>query len=228
MTARLRLVLAISLDGRLAMPHGGAAQLGGCADRKALEESLAWCDACLVGAGTLRAHRSTCLIHNQRLLEVRKASGRSIQPAAVVVSSSSLPSFSLDWPFFKQPLDRWLLHSAEPSAPKAKAPGFHHHQIMSPDWNDTLSALNGHGFQKMVLLGGASLTTSLLMADAVDELQFTFTPRVVGGQHAWVPLSEKSLPSVLADPDSWTLKKLEPVVGNELVVCYSRSRSKSI
>lgn len=227
MTARLRLVLAISIDGRLAMPRGGAARLGGLADRKALEDSLAWSDACLIGAGTLRAHRSTCLIRNQRLLEARMASGRSLQPSAVVVSSSSLPSFCQDWLFFRQPLERWLLHPADPSAPTAMAPGFHHHQIMSPTWNETLSELNGNGFQNIVLLGGASLTTSLLMADAVDELQLTFTPRVVGGQHAWVPLSENSLPAVLADLDSWTLEKVEPVVGNELVVCYSRSRSKS-
>jgi len=227
MIARLRLVLVVSLDGRLAPPHGGAYQLGGIGDRKALEESLAWCDACLVGAGTLRAHRSTCLIHNQWLLEERKASSRSLQPAAVVVSSSSLPSFPLDWPFFKQPLERWLLHPSESSGCNAKAHGFHHEQTMSPTWRETLLALNAHGFHKIVLLGGASLTSSLLMADVVDELQLTFSPRVLGGQYTWVPLSEDCLPSILADSDAWTLENVESVSGNELVVRYSRSRFKS-
>ena len=48
----LRLVLAVSLDGRLAPPEGGAAQLGGRGDRRVLEEALAWADGCLVaGAG---------------------------------------------------------------------------------------------------------------------------------------------------------------------------------
>ena len=52
----MRLVLAVSLDGRLAPPSGGAAQLGGSGDRRVLEEALAWSDAALLGAGTLRAH----------------------------------------------------------------------------------------------------------------------------------------------------------------------------
>ncbi|MGA0022394.1 MAG: riboflavin biosynthesis protein RibD, partial [Vulcanococcus sp.] len=45
----LRLVLAVSLDGRLAPPAGGAAQIGGRGDREALEQALAWADACLIG-----------------------------------------------------------------------------------------------------------------------------------------------------------------------------------
>ena len=44
-----RLVLAISLDGRLAPAEGGAAQLGGQGDRRVLDASLAWADACLMG-----------------------------------------------------------------------------------------------------------------------------------------------------------------------------------
>ncbi|MFM8674853.1 MAG: riboflavin biosynthesis protein RibD, partial [Vulcanococcus sp.] len=44
----LKLVLAVSLDGRLAPPAGGAAQLGGRGDRRALEEALAWADGCLI------------------------------------------------------------------------------------------------------------------------------------------------------------------------------------
>ncbi|MCH1545666.1 MAG: dihydrofolate reductase family protein, partial [Synechococcus sp. MOX_bin32] len=44
------------MDGRLAPPEGGAAQLGGEGDRRALEQALAWGDACLIGARTLRAH----------------------------------------------------------------------------------------------------------------------------------------------------------------------------
>ena len=50
---QLRLVLAVSLDGRLAPAEGGAAQLGGSGDRRVLEEALAWADGCLIGAETL-------------------------------------------------------------------------------------------------------------------------------------------------------------------------------
>lgn len=106
----VRLVLAISLDGRLAPPEGGAAQLGGSGDRRALEQALAWADACLIGAGTLRAHQCTCLIRNPQLLKQRLQEGRSQQPAAVVVSRSL--GFSRTWRFFDQPLQRWLLAPA--------------------------------------------------------------------------------------------------------------------
>ena len=82
----LRLVLAVSLDGRLAPPEGGAAQLGGAGDRRALEEALVWADACLIGAQTLRLHGSTCLIHAADLLEERRSQGRPGQPDVVVVS----------------------------------------------------------------------------------------------------------------------------------------------
>ena len=62
----LRLVLAVSLDGRLAPAQGGAAQLGGPGDRRVLEEVLAWADGCLIGARTLRVHGTTCLILQNR------------------------------------------------------------------------------------------------------------------------------------------------------------------
>ena len=85
----MRLVLAVSLDGRLAPPKGGAAQLGGAGDRRALEQALAWADACLIGAGTLRAHQCTCLIRDPQLLQERRRLGRPDQPAAVLVSHQS-------------------------------------------------------------------------------------------------------------------------------------------
>ena len=103
----LRLVLAVSLDGRLAPPEGGAAQLGGAGDRRALEEALAWADGCLIGARTLRLHGSTCLIHAPDLLAQRRHAPLPDQPVAVVVSRSGDLDPAL--PFFRQPLQRWLL-----------------------------------------------------------------------------------------------------------------------
>ena len=103
----VRLVLAVSLDGRLAPPGGGAAQLGSSGDRRALEEALTWADACLIGAGTLRAHRCTCLIRDADLLETRRVAKRPDQPDAVVVSRQN--NFPGHWLFFQQPLRRVLL-----------------------------------------------------------------------------------------------------------------------
>lgn len=109
---RLRLVLAVSLDGRLAPPQGGAAQIGGRGDRRVLEEALAWADAALLGAETLRRHGSTCLIHAVDLLAQRRQQGRPAQPLALVASrGGAIPA---DLPFFAQPLERWLLLAQAP------------------------------------------------------------------------------------------------------------------
>lgn len=109
----LRLVLAVSLDGRLAPPQGGAAQIGGRGDRRVLEEALAWADGALLGAETLRRHGSTCLIHAPDLLERRIQRGVSPQPLALVASQRGrLPA---ELPFFSQPVERWLLLQKAPA-----------------------------------------------------------------------------------------------------------------
>ena len=77
-------MLAVSLDGRLAPAEGGASQIGGEGDRAVLEQALAWADACLIGAGTLRAHQCTCLIRNADLIDQRLREGRGEQPLSLI------------------------------------------------------------------------------------------------------------------------------------------------
>lgn len=218
-------MLAISLDGRLALPAGGPAQLGGDGDRAVLEAALAWADGCLIGAGTLRSHRCTCLIRDPALLEARVSDGRPPQPTALVVSASSRPEFPLEWQFFQQPLDRWLLHANQASEFAITSPGFSHQLGMGPTWQHTLALLAARGMQRLVLLGGAALAASCLQDDVVDELQLTLTPRVVGGRHGWVPFEVDALPSSLAMSDAWRLHKAERLQGDELLVRYQRRHS---
>ncbi|MGC6482768.1 MAG: RibD family protein [Synechococcus sp.] len=218
----VRLVLAVSLDGRLAFPSGGPAQLGGDGDRLVLEQALAWADGCLMGAGTLRAHRSTCLIHDPVLLERRAQEQRSPQPIALVVSKGATSTFPLAWPFFQQPLERWLLHAEPVPQPAAPPAGFSRRVVMRATWSQTLAHLAAQGMQRLVLLGGASLAVSCLRDDAVDELQLTLTPRVVGGQHSWVPFTAVGLPPGLATADAWILNGAERLQNDELVVRYQR------
>ena len=221
----VRLVLAVSLDGRLAFPGGGPAQLGGASDRQVLEQALAWADGCLMGAGTLRAHHCTCLIRDSGLLEERAKTQRSPQPTAFVVSRSAPPTFPEEWPFFQQPLERWLLHGDAAAAPSATPAGFSQSLAMGATWQDTLTQLAAQGMQRLVLLGGASLVASCLRDDAVDDLQLTLTPRVVGGEHSWVPFDAAGLPPALASSDAWILQGAERLQDDELVVRYQRRLS---
>ena len=215
----VRLVLAVSLDGRLAPAHGGAAQLGGAGDRLALDQALAWADACLIGAGTLRAHRSTCLLRDPDLQQQRIKAGRSAQPIAVVVSHQS--AFPQGWLFFQQPLQRWLL------APQAAQDGFEHWLPLQTTWPQRLEALHQAGLRRLVLLGGAQLAADLFQADAVDELQLTLSPRILGGAHSWIPPQGQDLPVGLQRAEAWRLEAAQPLQGDELLLRYSRRRGEA-
>ena len=210
---QLRLVLAVSLDGRLAPAEGGAAQLGGPGDRRVLEESLAWADGCLIGAETLRLHGSTCLIRAPDLLEQRHGAGYPPQPVALVVSRSGQIPGQL--PFFQQPIERWLVAPASAAPCPGQAPGFQRHLPLEP-WPRLLSRLAAEGHKRLLVLGGARLAASLLREALIDELQLTLCPQVLGGPHGWVPLQE-------ACPGShWRLQETRQLGGDELMLRYAR------
>ena len=220
----LRLVLAVSLDGRLAPPEGGAAHLGGSGDRRALEESLVWADGALLGAETLRLHRSTCLIRDPDLLESRRHAGRSLQPIAIAVSRSC--RLAQDMVFFRQPLERWLLQIG-PSLPSPGPPapaGFN--RIEShPDWSRGLNHLAAMGLEKLAVLGGARLASALLREDLVDELQLTVCPLLLGGGHSWLP-QEVTVAS--AQQGGWTLVDHRCLGGDELLLHYGRTSGRTL
>ena len=212
----MRLVLAVSLDGRLAPPEGGPAQLGGDGDRRALEQALEWADACLIGAGTLRAHESTCVIRDPQLRQKRVEQGRSPQPVVVVVSRQA--EFLWSWRFFEQPLQRWLL------SPKPPSQGFERWVPLGKTWRENLDELASLDLQRIVLLGGAGLVADMLQLDVVDELQLTLVPSLLGGEHTWVSDTQGLLPASLAQSGAWTLLASEMLGGDELLLRYSRQR----
>ena len=211
----LRLVLAVSLDGRLAPPAGGAAQLGGAGDRRALEEALVWADACLIGAQTLRLHGSTCLIRQPQLVAQRQAAGRPAQPPAIVVSRSG--RFAPDLPFWTQPLERWLLQAQGPEPAPALQPGFSR-LLRWYTWPEALAPLAAAGIQRLVVLGGAQLAASLLAADCLDALQLTVCPLLLGGAHHWLPSA--GLPP---QGQGWRLEQCRSLGGEEVLLLYRRT-----
>ena len=213
----VRLVLAISLDGRLAPAEGGPAHLGGEGDRVALDQALAWADACLIGAGTLRAHQCTCLIRNRTLVNQRLAAGRPAHPAAVIVSRS--PDFLMSWRFFQQPLCRWLV------APAPMDDGFDRWIPLADSWPEQLMDLGAAGIHRLVLLGGAQLAADLLAADCVDGLRLTLVPRVLGGSNTWLPTGLSALPERLTAPNAWRAEGAEPLGEGEWLLRYRRLRA---
>ncbi len=218
----VKLVIAISLDGRIAFTPSNKSNLGGKGDRKVLEEALAWSDASLMGAETLRIHKSTCLIQNQKLIKKRKAKGTKLQPTCLVVASKI--DFNEKWPFFNQPINRWLITNKQNQNRELKIKGFDKKIIIQSNWSQTLDKLNENGLRKIVLLGGARLINSLLEEDKVDELQLTVVPKILGGENSWTTYKSKNLPMKMFDTTSWILMENKRLSENEIMLRYYRNR----
>ena len=100
---RIILVIASSIDGRIALPNGDATNFGSIEDKKILSESLSQVDATLFGSGTLKAHQSTYLVKKNDINKSHK------QPISIV--TGDINQFSSKWLYFQQPITRWLIHS---------------------------------------------------------------------------------------------------------------------
>ena len=215
----MRVVLAISLDGRIAKFKGDKTQLGKEGDRKVLEEALSWSDATLMGGETLRQHQSTCLIHNEKLINDRIRQKKTQQPTSIVISNQK--GFANNFPFFSQPISRWLITSCESIDNK----NIYDRIIpLKESWSEMLSNLSNIGISNLLILGGAKLIESLLLEDQINELQLTIVPKLLGGDIIWTPKRINNLPKVLSKSDSWVLKENILLGNNEIMLRYYRNK----
>ncbi len=219
----IRLVIASSIDGRIAYPEGGKTQLGKEGDRLVLEESLAWADGVLIGGQTIRDHQSICLIHDEKLIQQRISEGREKQPIALVVSNqASIPSI---WPFFQQPVQRWLLQNTDLLNENLVPNGYHQKINLRENWFKSLKILKNKGLSKITLLGGASLISSFILEDLIDELQITITPQILGGRYCWISHEFRELKTSFNQDEKWNLKESRELGNSELLIRYFRKRS---
>ncbi len=214
----VKLVLASSIDGRIAYPKGGRTQLGKSGDRLALEESLAWSDGILMGGQTLRDHKSICIIKNKSLIRKRISEGRDEQPISLIASNHI--DYPTNWLFFKQPVQRWLLQKE--SSSKEVPNGFNKKIKLRIKWRDSIDDLNREGISKIVLLGGAKLISNFLIEDLINELQITITPHILGGDYSWVSSTLTNLNRMMNGDHKWFLKESKKLGNSELLIRYIR------
>ena len=217
----VRLVLASSIDGRIAYPEGGKTQLGQSGDRFVLEESLAWSDGILMGGQTLRDHQSICIIKNKILLKQRASEGKHEQPIALIASNQN--NFPVNWLFFNQPIQRWLLQDQSKKNEPLLPNGFDKKINLKITWRDSLEHLRQRGIEKIVLLGGVTLISAFLLEDIIDELQITITPYLLGGDYCWVASKLRSLNTIMNKKNNWILKENKEIGNNELLIRYFRN-----
>jgi len=217
----VKLVLASSIDGRIAYPEGGKTQLGQSGDRLVLEESIAWSDATLMGGQTLRDHRSICIIKNKSLIKQRIFEGKDEQPISLIASNQT--DFPINWLFFKQPVQRWLLQQKIKKNEDQPPNGFHKKLNLKLKWRDSLDDLNKKGISNIVLLGGANLISSFLKEDLINELQITITPHILGGSYCWVSSKLKHINKKIKDSENWILKESKNLGNNEVLIRYFKN-----
>ena len=217
----VKLVLASSIDGRLAYPEGGRTQLGKSGDRLVLEEALTWSDGILMGGQTLRDHESICIIKNKNLIKQRIVKGQNEQPISLVASNKN--EFPMNWLFFKQPTKKWLLQKEDKKNKSILPIGFDKRIYLKVKWQESLENLYRKGISKIVLLGGANLISAFLAEDLINELQITITPFLLGGSYCWVSSKLNNLNKNMWQSNSWILKENKKLGNNELIIRYFRN-----
>ena len=213
------LVIASSLDGRIAFPQGGESHLGSKYDKQLLNKSLTKVDATLFGSGTLKAHQSTFLIRKNHFLKNRQEILAN-QPISVIAGNSE--NFSKSWRYFKQPIRRWLISSNR--IIKDSKVNFDKILFYENSWLHTLNILKKEGIKRIALLGGAKLIESFFKEDLIDEIKITICPKLIGGQYTWIPFKEKN--DIFNFDNRWKIKMTKVLKTSEVFIHYTKRSIK--
>ena len=210
---KITLLIASSIDGRIAFPGGGESHLGSIEDKKILNNALSVVDATIFGSGTLKAHKSTFLVKNysnDKILE------KSSQPISIVAGNPS--HFSYDWKFFKQPIKRWLLNSN--SIHLVNKENFEKEFLLKKNLKNILKLLYNEGLDSIALMGGTKLIYSFALENLIDEIKLTIVPKMIGGKYSWIPDSKENL--IFNYKQEWRLLETKEFATNEIYLHYSK------
>ena len=213
---RVILIIASSIDGRIALPNGGNAHLGSIEDKKLLNEALAEVDATIFGSGTLKAHKSTFLV--KQFTKGNSYVLASNQPVSIV--AGEIKNFSKQWLYFKQPIERWLISSD--SISDNNNCNFDKEFLFKDSWRKTLEVIHKEGIKKIALLGGAKLIDSFAKENLIDEIKITIVPKIIGGKYSWI--SSMKIQNFSKLSNNWTIKSVKEIDTNEIFIHYTREK----
>lgn len=220
----VRCMMAMSVDGKISSRGREAARFGSDEDQRRLREQVAWADALLMAAGTLRAYGGTFTVSDPEYAQKRRETGQTPQPASVIVTRSlDLPA---DMHFFtEQQIPRIIattsdhFHEAtDRFAGLADVMGI---GVVDVNVTELVAGLRRRGMNRILLLGGGELNFACFHAGIVDELRLTVSPMLFGGRDA---------PTIL-DGDGFTNEEARNMdlescerVGDELFLTYRLKR----
>ena len=211
---RVIIVIASSLDGRIAFPRGGESHLGSEEDKKILNQNLSMVDATIFGLGTLKAHESTYLIKN--LNENNEAKISKNQPISIIASNSK--KFNRNWQYFRQPIRRWLITSNK--VDNLLNNDFEKELLFENSWESTLISLKKQGINNLALIGGAKLINSFIKEDLITDIKITIIPQIIGGRYTWIPPERTD--EIFNLKRLWEIKSIKNLMNNEIHVHYKK------
>lgn len=178
---------AITADGRISTRNATPANFGSARDKRQLLEIRAGCDAVLAGMKTIATDNMMMGLPAEDLRAARIAKGLPAYPTRVLLSASgridpTLRVFARDFsPIIVFSTTRMPQPVRDALAGKAT---LHLHE-RAVDLDSMLSTLRReHGVKRLVCEGGAQVLRALLVAELVDELHLTVSPRIFGGVKA--------------------------------------------
>ncbi|MEH1819387.1 MAG: RibD family protein [Nostoc sp.] len=203
-------VLAMSVDGKIADFKRSPARFGSRVDKAHLEKQIAASDAVLFGAGTLGAYGTTLTVSDPTLVQLRAQAEKPPQPVHIVTTHSA--NLNPEIHFFQQPVRRWLLTTtagvvswkgrlqtlSSTLGNEVEECPSEFEQILvfeTPTREIDIAAALKHlatlHITRLVVLGGGKLVASLLELDLIDELWLTVCPLILGGNTAPTPVDGK-------------------------------------
>lgn len=174
-----------TVDGRASI-DGRSGAIGGAADKQLFHGLRTTIDAVMAGAGTIRAERYRRLVRDERKRQIRRERGLAEEPLACVVSERlQLPP---EIPLLSEDGARVVLITpSNLTVPETStAVGYvRAERDGALDLRDALVQLRER-FDVRTLLceGGPHLNSQLLAAGLVDELFFSLSPMLAGGDPA--------------------------------------------
>jgi 5-amino-6-(5-phosphoribosylamino)uracil reductase len=172
----------LSLDGYLddASPH--RLVLSNEADLDRVDGLRAWCDAILVGAGTIRSDNPRLRVRSWARVRERVAGGQT--PGPVKVTLTGLAKLDPGAPFFTDGSAEKLVYCRTDTVDSARAALGSVATVVdagAPVRVDAVAQdLHRRGVRRLLVEGGASVLSQFLLAEVADELQVAVAPFLVG------------------------------------------------
>ena len=213
---KIILIIASSIDGRIAFPHDAKKHLGSIEDKKILNEALQKVDATIFGSGTLKAHTSTFLV--KECLEKNLSKISSNQPISIIAGNAQ--NFSNNWHYFNQPIKRWLVSSN--NSKEIKNFNFERQFSFRGSWKKTLEDISKEGVKSIGLLGGSQLINSFNRENLIDEIKITIVPKIIGGKFSWIPYIQEK--NKYTTTNNWLIKSFKKLETNEIFIHYTREK----